>query len=68
MAKCIFSIALAKGATLFDGHQNQKPKRVATKSRSKAVGFAPNTVFVVAKDDNPRFCLKWIEILITFDS
>ena len=53
---------------LFDCHQNQKPKRVAMKNRSKAVAFAPNRVFVVAKDNNPRFCSKWIEILIVFDS
>ena len=61
-----FAIALAEGAMLFDRHQNQKPKRVATKNRSKAVAFAPDTVFVVAKDDNPRFGLKRIEILIPF--
>ncbi len=38
------------------------------KNRSKAVAFAPNMVFMVAKDINPRFCSKRIEILITFDS
>jgi hypothetical protein len=42
-------IALVEGATLFDRHQNRKPKRVATKNRSEAVAFAPNTVFVVVK-------------------
>ncbi len=68
LAKCIFAIALAEGVMLFGHHQNQKPKRVAMKNRNKVVAFAPNMVFVVAKDNNPRFCSKWIEILITFDS
>jgi hypothetical protein len=68
LAKCVFAIALAEEATLFDHLQNQKPKRVATKNRSKAVAFAQNTISVVAKDDNPRFCLKRIEIFIMFDS
>ncbi len=66
LAKCVFAIALAKGAMLLDHHQNQKPKRVTTKNGSKAVAFAPDTVFVVAKDYNPRFGSKRIEILITF--
>ncbi len=48
--------------------RNQKPKRAATKNRSKAVAFAPDMIFVVAKDDNPRFFSKRIEILITFYS
>ena len=68
LEKCVFAITLAEGAMLFDHHQNQKLKRIATKNRSKAVAFAPNMVFVVAKNDHLRFCLKWIEILITFDS
>jgi len=68
LAKCVFTIALAEEGRLIDHQRNQKPKRVATKNRSKAVAFAPKTVFVVAEDDNLRFCLKWIEILITFDS
>jgi hypothetical protein len=68
LAKCVFATALAEGATLFDRHRNQKPKRVTTKNRSKAVAFAPNMVFVVAKDDNLRFSLKRIDILITFNS
>jgi hypothetical protein len=66
LAKCIFAIALVEGATLLDCHQNQKPKRVATKNGSKAVAFAPDMVFVVAKDNNLRFGLKRIEILIPF--
>jgi hypothetical protein len=70
LAKCVFTIALAEGVTLLDRHQNLKPKRVATKNRSIVVAFAlaPDTVFVVAKDNNPRFCLKRIGILVTFDS
>jgi hypothetical protein len=68
LAKCMFAIASAEGAMLLNHHRNQKPKRVATKNRGKAVVFAPNTVFVVAKDNNPRFCTKRIEILIMFDS
>jgi hypothetical protein len=51
LTKCVSAIALAKGANLLDRHQNQKPKRVATKNRSKAVAFAPDMVFVVAKDN-----------------
>ncbi len=68
LKKCIFAIALAEGATLFDRHQSQKPKRVAMKNRGKVVAFSPNRgVFVFAKDDNPKFCSNRIEILITFD-
>ncbi len=68
LEKCVFAIALADGARLLDRHQNQKPKRVATKNRCKVVAFAPDTVFVVAKDENPRFCSKRIKILITYYS
>jgi hypothetical protein len=65
LEKCIFAITLAKGAKLLDRHQNQKPKRVAMKNGSEAVAFSPDTVPVVAKDNNPRFGSKRIEILIT---
>jgi hypothetical protein len=68
LAKCVFTIALAEEGRLIDHQRNQKPKRVATKNRSKADAFAPDTVFVVAKDNNPRFGLKRIEILVTFYS
>jgi hypothetical protein len=66
LTKCVFAIALVEGAMLLDRHRNQKPKRVTTKNGSKVVTFAPDTIFVVAKDDNPRFGSKRIEILITF--
>ncbi len=61
-----FATTLANGVMLLDRYQNQNSKRVATKNRSKAVAFAPDTVLVVAKDNNLRFGSKRIEILIAF--
>ncbi len=56
MAKGIFAITLTKRATLLNGHLNQELKGVAAEDGSKAVGFAPNTVLMVVKNNNPRFC------------
>jgi hypothetical protein len=66
LEKCVFAIALVEGTMLLGRQQNQKPKRATTKNGSKGVAFALDTVIMVAKDNNPRFGSKMIEILITF--
>ncbi len=35
--------------------------------RSKTIGFTPNSVFVIAKDDNARFFPKGKEIFVVVD-
>jgi hypothetical protein len=57
LAKGVFAITLMKRAMLLDGHWSQESKGVAAEDGSEAVAFAPNTVLLVAKNNNPRFCL-----------
>ena len=35
LAKCVFAIALAEGATLLDRHQNQKPRELLRRTGAK---------------------------------
>ncbi len=62
----IFDIALFEGTMSFNRKADQKLKRVQTENWSKKVGFAPNPVFVIAKDNGPRFFLKRKKVLILF--
>ncbi len=67
LANSIFAIALTKRATLPNRHRNQEPKSVTAKNGGKTIALAPNTVFMVAQNNDPRLGLKRIEIFITFD-
>ncbi len=67
MAKGVFAIALMKRATLPNRHQNQEPKSVTAKNGGKTIALAPNTVFMVAQNNNPRLGPMRIEIFIAFD-
>jgi hypothetical protein len=68
LAECIFAVALSQRPPLLNHKASQKAKGILTKNRSEAIAFTPNAVFMIAKDDDPRFCAKRNEIFILFDS
>ena len=68
LAECVFAVALSQRPPLLNREASQKAKGILTKNRSEAVTFTPNAVFMIAKDDYPRFCAKRKEIFILFDS
>ncbi len=68
LAECVFAVALSQRPPLLNREASQKAKGILTKNRSEAIAFTPNAVFMIAKDDDPRFCAKRNEIFILFDS
>ncbi len=68
LAECIFAVALSQRPPLLNHKASQKAKGILTKNRSEAIAFTPNAVFMIAEDEDPRFCAKRKEIFILFDS
>jgi hypothetical protein len=55
LTKCVFAVALTKRTTLLDGHANEQSEGFAAKNRSEFVGFRPDAILVITKDNNPGF-------------
>ncbi len=68
LAECVFAVALLQRPPLLNREASQKAKGILTKNRSEAVAFTPIVVFMIAEDDNLRFCAKRKEMFILFDS
>ena len=47
---------------------SQKAKGILTKNRSESIAFTPKVVFMIAQDNDPRFCTKREKIFVLFDS
>ncbi len=62
-----FHVALFEGMTTFNGDTDQEPMGVVMENQRKSIGFTPNEILEVAKDNDPRFSAKRKEILILFD-
>ncbi len=43
----------------FDRKAHEKMKRVSTKNGSIGIAFAPDSVFMIPKDNNARLGSKW---------
>ncbi len=54
----IFHVILFGSAMTFNGEADQKLKRIRTETWGKLIGFTPNSIFMVAKYENPRFGAK----------
>ncbi len=68
LAECVFAVALSQRPLLLNREASQKAKGILTKNRSEAIAFTPNAGFMIAEDDDSRFCAKRKEIFILFDS
>jgi hypothetical protein len=64
----VLAVALTKWMARSDGHAREETERILTKDRGKLLALFPNTVLVIPKDDDARFCMKRAEILIFLDS
>jgi hypothetical protein len=51
-----------------NGHAREEKERILTKDRGELLALFPNTVLVIPKDNDARFCMKRAEILIFLDS
>ena len=47
---------------------SQKAKGILTKNWSESIAFTPKAVFMIAQDNDPRFCTKREKIFVLFDS
>ncbi len=68
LAECIFAVALSQSPPLINREASQKAQGILTKNRSEAITFTPNAVLMIAKVNDPRFCVKRKESFILFDS
>ncbi len=53
---------------LFASKTNQEMKTVLAKNGGEAIAFTPNSVLVIAQDNDSGFCKEGEEILILFNS
>jgi hypothetical protein len=67
LTKGVFTITLTKRGTRRDGHTGQEMERILSKEWGKLLALFPNLVFMIAEDDDARFRLEWVKILILLD-
>jgi hypothetical protein len=57
LAEGVFTISMTERTMLFNSEANQETKTVLTKNGGKVIAFTPNSVLVIAQDDNSGYCL-----------
>ncbi len=67
LTKGILTITLTKRAMRRNSHTGQETERILSKDWGKLFALFPNLVFVIAEDDDARFCPEWAKILIHLD-
>ena len=55
LTKGILAIALFESAPALDSHTGEETESVRAEDRSVLFRFRPDAIFVIAKDDDPRF-------------
>ncbi len=68
LTKGIFAVAVIEWTVFFKSKADKELNKVTAEDGSIAIGFRPDADFVVAKNNNTRFCTKWEKILVFIDS